>query len=147
MNTIDTMKHPDHLDHLDHFDHTDHMGSHEIELFGGLRMSLNEARAAILAHSGADAIREWSRVAVATLATGHVEPISSTGGCLLPDGQACQVYYAGVRLRSGLSITGIGESPEDAIEDLLWQVVMSCLIEDQPAKAQRLPVAAQATCR
>ena len=90
-----------------------------ITLFGAHTVSAHEARTAILAHSGADLIREWRAFSPTTDA---------------PD--LASRCYAGIRLpltaAETASVIGHGATPTAAIADLLWQVVTPLLLDDTP---------------
>lgn len=100
----------------------------EIELFGEFCLSTAEARALILAYSGADVIREWRR-----LTPENAHACAATAGAH----NSASVYVAGVRKTGDLEAHGTdtmalgqGCTPAEAIEDLVWRLIGPRLLAD-----------------
>ena len=101
----------------------------EIDLFGEFCLTTTEARALILAYSGADVIREWRRI---------TPDDHRDGGCTADAPDMSFAYVAGVHKRrdpraQGASVTLLGKgcTPTQAVEDLLWRVIGPRLLTDE----------------
>ena len=102
----------------------------EIDLFGEFCLTATEARALILAYSGADVIREWRRI------TPDDHRVS---GCPASASNVSFAYFAGVHKQrdsqaqgaAGVTLLGKGCTPTQAVEDLLWRVIGPRLLTDE----------------
>jgi hypothetical protein len=100
-----------------------------IELFGGLALSPAEARAAILAYSGADIIREWHTLApIADVPGDRAWPMPDDSRNSSSGTRERELHYAGIRTHAQVvegdaTLLGSGPSAGAAIADLLWQLV------------------------
>jgi hypothetical protein len=103
-------------------------GEQNIELFAGYALSGGEARALILAYSGADRIREWrclghARANVA-MPTRTPAPAVACYASVIPTAGCQQAGHAPA------PVLGRGATPEAAVEDLLWRIVGPRLLVD-----------------
>lgn len=106
----------------------DGMAKETIAIFEGMELSADEARRAIRAHTGADVVWEW-RTGADDTADDEVE--SS------PRGNRDMTYHAAAMSGSGgnqRAFLASGGSGLDALEDVLWDVVLDAMLaEDAPA--------------
>lgn len=99
-----------------------------IAIFEGLALSADEARRTIRAHTGADVVWEWRTGADDAADEGVASALRGNGD---------MTYHAAVTSGSDAyqrAFLASGESGLDALEDVLWDVVLEAMLaEDAPA--------------